>query len=104
MDKDQTIIYRDRVLKELAVIEKANLAGYFLIVQDYVNHFRNQGCLVGPARGSGGGSLVCYLTGITLIDPIKYDLLFERFYNEGRNTEDHISLPDIDVDFPPIRS
>jgi DNA polymerase-3 subunit alpha len=56
LDKDQTIIYRDRVLKELAVIEKANLAGYFLIVQDYVNHFRNQGCLVGPARGSGGGS------------------------------------------------
>tara|TARA_B100001939_G_scaffold348108_1_gene372724 strand:- start:3931 stop:5787 length:1857 start_codon:yes stop_codon:yes gene_type:complete len=101
LDKDQTIIYRDRVLKELAVIEKANLAGYFLIVQDYVNHFRNKGCLIGPARGSGGGSLVCYLTGITLIDPIKYDLLFERFYNEGRNTEDHISLPDIDVDFPP---
>lgn len=51
LDKEQTIIYRDRVLKELAVIEKANLAGYFLIVQDYVNHFRNQGCLVGPGRG-----------------------------------------------------
>lgn len=94
-------IYKDRVLKELEVIKKANLAGYFLIVQDYVNHFRNLGCLVGPARGSGGGSLVCYLTGITLIDPIQYSLLFERFYNEGRNTEDHVSLPDIDVDFPP---
>ena len=93
--------YKDRVLKELEVIQKANLAGYFLIVQDYVNHFRDMGCLVGPARGSGGGSLVCYLTGITLIDPIEYSLLFERFYNEGRNTEDHVSLPDIDVDFPP---
>jgi len=94
-------IYKDRVLKELEVIEKANLAGYFLIVQDYVNYFRDQGCLVGPGRGSGGGSLVCYLTGITLIDPIEYGLIFERFYNEGRNTEDHVSLPDIDIDFPP---
>jgi len=93
--------YKDRVLRELEVISKADLAGYFLIVQDYVNHFRNQGCLIGPARGSGGGSLVCYLTGITLLDPIKYGLLFERFYNEGRNTADHVSLPDIDVDFPP---
>lgn len=94
-------MYKDRVLKELEVIQKADLSGYFLIVQDYVNHFRDQGCLVGPGRGSGGGSLVCYLTGITLIDPIEYGLIFERFYNEGRNTEDHVSLPDIDVDFPP---
>lgn len=94
-------VYKDRVLKELEVIEKVNLAGYFLIVQDYVNYFRSKGCLVGPGRGSGGGSLVCYLTGITLIDPIEYGLIFERFYNEGRNTEDHVSLPDIDIDFPP---
>lgn len=101
IDPSKFDAYKDRVLKELEVIKKANLAGYFLIVQDYVNHFRDLGCLVGPARGSGGGSLVCYLTGITLIDPIEYGLLFERFYNEGRNTEDHISLPDIDVDFPP---
>jgi DNA polymerase-3 subunit alpha len=101
IDASKHDAYKDRVLKELEVIKKANLAGYFLIVQDYVNHFRNLGCLVGPARGSGGGSLVCYLTGITLIDPIQYSLLFERFYNEGRNTEDHVSLPDIDVDFPP---
>jgi len=101
LNAEQIEIYKKRVLKELSVIEKANLAGYFLIVQDYVNHFKDKGCLVGPARGSGGGSLVCYLTGITLIDPIKYDLLFERFYNEGRNTDDHISLPDIDIDFPP---
>lgn len=101
VDASKLDAYKDRVLKELEVIKKAKLAGYFLIVQDYVNHFRDKGCLVGPARGSGGGSLVCYLTGITLIDPIEYGLLFERFYNEGRNTEDHISLPDIDVDFPP---
>lgn len=101
VDKSKHEEYKNRVLTELEVINKANLAGYFLIVQDYVNHFRNQGCLIGPGRGSGGGSLVCYLTGITLIDPIKYGLLFERFYNEGRNTGDHISLPDIDVDFPP---
>jgi DNA polymerase-3 subunit alpha len=101
VDPSKSDAYKDRVLKELEVIKKANLAGYFLIVQDYVNHFRDLGCLVGPARGSGGGSLVCYLTGITLIDPIEYGLLFERFYNEGRNTEDHVSLPDIDVDFPP---
>ena len=101
IDPSKFDAYKDRVLKELEVIKKANLAGYFLIVQDYVNHFRDLGCLVGPARGSGGGSLVCYLTGITLIDPIEYGLLFERFYNEGRNTEDHVSLPDIDVDFPP---
>jgi DNA polymerase-3 subunit alpha len=101
IDSSKVEIYKDRVLKELEVIKKANLAGYFLIVQDYVNHFRDLGCLVGPARGSGGGSLVCYLTGITLIDPIEYGLLFERFYNEGRNTDDHVSLPDIDVDFPP---
>lgn len=100
-DGDVKQDYAKRVKNELQVIEKANLAGYFLIVQDYVNHFRNQGCLIGPARGSGGGSLVCYLTGITLVDPIKYGLLFDRFYNEGRNTKDHVSLPDIDVDFPP---
>lgn len=103
--KEEETIYKDRVLKELDVIKKAELAGYFLIVQDYVNHFRNQGYLIGPARGSGAGSLVCYLIGITLIDPIKNGLIFERFYNEGRNTKDHVSLPDIDVDFPPsIRS
>jgi len=101
ISKEGQEIYKNRVLKELEVINNANLSGYFLIVQDYVNRFRDMGCLVGPARGSGGGSLVCYLTGITLIDPIEYGLLFERFYNEGRNTDDHISLPDIDVDFPP---
>lgn len=94
-------IYRDRVLQELEVIEKAQLAGYFLIVQDYVNEFRNKGYLIGPGRGSVGGSLIAYLTGITLVDPIVYDLLFSRFYDSSRVVAGKISLPDIDVDFPP---
>ena len=93
-------VYVDRIKHELAVIEGANLAGYFLIVQDYVNWAKNQGWLIGPGRGSGAGSLVSYLIGITTIDPIKHGLLFERFYNPGRNTAERVSLPDIDVDFP----
>ena len=96
-DKD---VYADRVHKELGVIRGASLAGYFLIVQDYVNWGKKQDWLIGPGRGSGAGSLVCYLLGITCIDPIKHGLIFERFYNAGRNTDGRISLPDIDVDFP----
>lgn len=92
--------YGDRFRAELAVISKAKLEGYFLIVQDYVNYAREQGQLIGPARGSAGGSLISYLLNITTIDPIKYGLIFERFYNEGRNTDDRVSLPDIDIDFP----
>lgn len=92
--------YVDRVQYELGVIEEANLAGYFLIVQDYVNWAKNQGWLIGCGRGSAAGSLISFLLNITTIDPIKYNLLFSRFYNKGRNTKDHISLPDIDVDFP----
>jgi DNA polymerase-3 subunit alpha len=93
-------VYGDRVKHELNVIKEANLAGYFLIVQDYVNWGKNQGWLIGPGRGSAAGCLVAYLLGITNIDPLKYGLIFERFYNAGRNTADRISLPDIDVDFP----
>ena len=92
--------YVDRVKMELGVIEGANLSGYFLIVQDFVNWAKNQGWLIGPGRGSGAGCLVSYLLNITTVDPIKYGLLFERFYNAGRNTKDRVSLPDIDVDFP----
>lgn len=92
--------YVDRVKRELNVIQNAKLDGYFLIVQDYVNWAKQQGYLVGPGRGSGAGSLVSYLLGITEINPIPHNLLFERFYNSGRNTKDHISMPDIDVDFP----
>ena len=92
--------YADRVKLELDILQKAGLSSYFLIVQDIVNYVKKSGWLPGPGRGSAAGCLVSYLIGITQIDPMKYDLLFERFYNEGRNTADHISMPDIDVDVP----
>lgn len=98
-DKDRKI-YGDRFRKEYEVIENAKLFGYFLIVWDILNYCRSRGWMVGPGRGSAAGCLISYLIGITQIDPIKFDLLFERFYNAGRNTEDHISLPDIDMDVP----
>ena len=100
LTQEQKIIYGDRVNRELEVINKANLEGYFLIVQDYINWAKNQGWLVGVGRGSSAGSLIAYLTNITGVDPIKYSLLFERFYNDGRNTADKVSYPDIDTDFP----
>lgn len=92
--------YADRVKRELDVILKADLSGYFLIVADIVNEVKRRGWLAGPGRGSAAGCLVSYLIGITEVDPIEYGLIFERFYNEGRNTKDNISLPDIDVDVP----
>lgn len=95
--------YTERVRYELNIIKGAGLASYFLIVQDYCNWARRRGMIVGPGRGSGAGCLVSYLIGITLVDPIKYDLRFERFYNAGRNAPGHISLPDIDCDFPVSR-
>ena len=99
-DDEKKNEYLQRIKKELDVIFKAELSGYFLIVQDIVNEVKRRGWLAGPGRGSAAGCLVSYLIGITEVDPIQYDLLFERFYNEGRNTEDHVSLPDIDVDVP----
>tara|TARA_Y100001949_G_scaffold171530_1_gene174137 strand:+ start:336 stop:1937 length:1602 start_codon:yes stop_codon:yes gene_type:complete len=93
-------IYLQRIKKELDVIFKADLSGYFLIVQDIIDYVKRQGWLAGPGRGSAAGCLVSYLIGVTEVDPIEYDLLFERFYNEGRNTEDYVSLPDIDMDIP----
>ena len=84
----------ERLKKELNVIEKMGFADYFLIVFDYIRFARKKGIIVGPGRGSAPGSLVAYVLGITNIDPIKYDLLFERFLNVER-----ISMPDIDVDF-----
>jgi len=93
-------IYSDRIKKELGVFDKADLNGYFLIVQDYVNEAKNRGILVGPGRGSGAGSLAAYLLNITNVDPIPEGLLFERFYNDGRNTAERVSLPDFDIDFP----
>lgn len=91
--------YKERIIHELSVVEKAGLSGYFLIVQDYVKAARSRGELASGNRGSAAGSLIAYLSGITTIDPIRYDLLFERFYNEGRNSAGNIKLPDIDCDF-----
>lgn len=93
-------IYQARLDKEFAVIKRANLFGYFLIVQDIINYVNGQGWMSGPGRGSAAGCLISYLSKIIQVDPIEFDLLFERFYNDGRNTEDHISLPDIDMDIP----
>jgi DNA polymerase-3 subunit alpha len=98
--KDQQQEYLDRIKYELEVLQGADLSSYFLIVQDIVNFVRTQGWLPGPGRGSAAGCLVSYLIGITNIDPIKYNLFFDRFYNSGRNTKDRISMPDIDVDVP----
>ncbi len=89
---------RERMDYELSVIRKMGWPSYFLIVADFVNWAKEAGVVVGPGRGSAAGSLVCYLTGITNLDPIKYDLLFERFLNPDR-----ISMPDIDMDFADIR-
>ncbi len=98
--KDQHQKYADRIKYELGVLQGAGLSSYFLIVQDIVNFVRSKGWLPGPGRGSAAGCLVSYLVGITSIDPIPYDLIFERFYNAGRNTADYVSMPDIDVDIP----
>jgi DNA polymerase III subunit alpha len=84
----------DRVAFELGVIKKMGYAGYFLIVWDFIRAAREMGVRVGPGRGSAAGSLVAYALRITDIDPLKYDLLFERFLNPER-----VSMPDIDVDF-----
>lgn len=83
-----------RMYKELNCIRNMNVAGYLLIVWDFINWARNNGIPVGPGRGSAAGSLVTYIIGITDIDPLKFDLLFERFLNPER-----VSMPDIDTDF-----
>jgi DNA polymerase-3 subunit alpha len=98
--KDQQQLYVDRIKKELDILDGAGLSSYFLIVRDIIEYIRTNNWLPGPGRGSAAGCLVSYLIGITSIDPIKYNLLFERFYNAGRNTKDRISMPDIDVDVP----
>jgi DNA polymerase-3 subunit alpha len=86
--------YSDRLGFELDVISDMGYDGYFLIVQDFVNWARANGCAVGPGRGSGAGSLVAYSLGITDLDPIEHKLFFERFLNPER-----ISMPDFDIDF-----
>lgn len=89
---------RERIEYELSVIEKTGFADYFLIVQDLTSWAKNHGIAVGPGRGSAAGSLVSYILGITDINPLDYDLLFERFLNPDR-----IQLPDIDIDFADTR-
>jgi len=85
---------RERIDFELDTMKKMGFPGYFLIVQDFISAARRMGVAVGPGRGSAAGSVVAYCLGITDIDPLKYDLLFERFLNPDR-----ISMPDIDIDF-----
>ncbi|MGE5430952.1 MAG: DNA polymerase III subunit alpha [Syntrophomonadaceae bacterium] len=84
----------DRFKYEIDTIKTMGFSGYFLIVQDYINAAKSRGIPVGPGRGSAAGSLVAYATGITNVDPLEFDLLFERFLNPARK-----SMPDIDVDF-----
>ena len=91
---DITPAIKDRIDFELDVIRKSGYPGYFLIVQDFTSKAREMGVSVGPGRGSAAGSAVAYCVGITNVDPIKYDLLFERFLNPER-----VSMPDIDIDF-----
>ena len=91
--KDETA-YRERLEHELDVIEQMGYPGYFLIVADFIRWARNNGVPVGPGRGSGGGSTVAWALGITDPDPLRYDLLFERFLNPER-----VSMPDFDIDF-----
>jgi len=86
--------YERRLSDEIAMIQKMRFAGYFLIVWDFIHYARAQGVPVGPGRGSAAGSLVSYALHITDVDPLQYDLLFERFLNPER-----ISMPDIDIDF-----
>lgn len=90
--------YIDRVNYEYSIISKMGFSNYYLIVADYVNYAKSNNILVGPARGSGAASLIAYLLNITTIDPIKYDLLFERFLNPSR-----INYPDFDIDFADIK-
>ncbi|MBU6141904.1 DNA polymerase III subunit alpha [Patescibacteria group bacterium] len=85
---------RERIEYELGVINKTGFADYFLIVQDFVNWAKDHGIAVGPGRGSAAGSIISYILNITDLDPIHYDLLFERFLNPDR-----IQMPDIDIDF-----
>jgi len=87
-------LYEDRLTEELGVIIQMGFPGYFLIVADFIRWAREHGVPVGPGRGSGAGSLVAYALGITDLDPLAYDLLFERFLNPER-----VSMPDFDIDF-----
>ncbi len=90
----EEVVYHERLESELGVIATMGFAGYFMIVADFIRWAKDNGIPVGPGRGSGAGSLVAYALGITELDPLQYDLLFERFLNPER-----VSMPDFDVDF-----
>jgi DNA polymerase-3 subunit alpha len=94
LKSEETPRYRERLAFEIKTIAQMGYAGYFLIVADFINWAKSNGVPVGPGRGSGAGSLVAYSLGITDLDPLKYDLLFERFLNPER-----VSMPDFDIDF-----
>jgi len=95
LNKEKTLIlYKDRLYHELNIINSMKYPGYFLIVSDYIRWSKNNNIPVGPGRGSGAGSLVAYCLDITDVDPIEFDLIFERFLNPDR-----ISMPDFDIDF-----
>src|SRR3712207_1983083 len=87
-----TTLFRSEI--ELSTIERMGFSAYFLIVWDFVTYAKDNGIAVGPGRGSAAGSLVAYCLNITDVDPLRYDLLFERFLNPER-----VSMPDIDIDF-----
>jgi DNA polymerase-3 subunit alpha len=93
--KIKNAVYRNRYLYELSVIDKMRLHSYFVVMGDVIQFFKARGMFIGPARGSSAGSLIAYLLGITEIDPIEYDLSFERFLDINRT-----DYPDIDTDFP----
>jgi len=93
-NNEQFLIYKDRLDHELEIIIKMDYSSYFLIVSDYIKWAKNNDIPVGPGRGSGAGSLVAWCLSITDVDPIKYNLIFERFLNPDR-----ISMPDFDIDF-----
>lgn len=95
---EQMDVYKERLIYELGVLKKMGFSSYFLLVQDIVNWSKENGIIVGPGRGSVGGSLIAYLLGITEVDPIRFKLLFERFINPER-----IDLPDADLDFQSTR-
>ena len=95
LDNEVNDTYKNRLLYELNVINEMGFSNYFLVVYDFIRFAKKNKILVGPGRGSAAGSLVAYSLGITDIDPLKYDLLFERFLNPERKT-----MPDIDTDFP----
>jgi len=95
---DQPDLHMDRLMYELNTIEDMGFSDYFLIVWDFIKYAKDQGILVGPGRGSVGGSIVAYVLNITDVDPMKYDLIFERFLNPER-----VTMPDIDIDFEDSR-